>query len=264
MRRVMKSNAMKSTILLASIAATTAFGAAACSGTASSAPTSADYDNVAQSTAALVIQAGGGGEVGSMVESANLAVGVMPAGVTANGSGSFGDVHAGLDYEVTISCTDAAGAPLSACGPEANAAQASVSWSGDLSLPPDFTANVSRQGNWTLSGLQTGTVTFDGTSSFDLGAQFTSVFHGAQASVDLRYSASYDAVAYSISAHHATAGTIRYSITGSREASTANGQRDASFTMDANVAFSTDGSATITLDGSHRYQVLGGGIVIKL
>ncbi len=199
-----------------------------------------------------------------MVESASLAVGVMPGGVTAQAAGSFGDVHAGVDYSLTIACTDAAGAALTACSAKTNQAQASVSWSGNLVLPPDLTATVSRQGSWTLNGLQSGTVTFNGTSSFDLAAQFTSIFHGAKASADLAYSASYDAVTYSAAEHHPTGGSIHYAVSGSREASSTSGQSDARFTIDAVVAFHGDGSATITLDGSHSYEVLSSGVVIKL
>jgi hypothetical protein len=259
----MQEMLIKSNVLLALGTATVLTGAPGCSGTARSAPTASDYDDVAQSTAALVVQAGGGGEVGAMSESASLAVGVMPGSVTADGSGSFGDVHAGVDYRLTVSCTDGSGAPRSSCGPETNDAQASVTWSGNLSLPPDLTAAVSRDGSWTLTGLQTGTVTFNGSSSFELAAQFTSVFRGAKASVDLTYSASYDAITYSTVAHRAVGGSIHYIVNGSREASGAYSQSDAGFTIDSDVAFHADGSATITLDGSHTYQLLGSGIVIK-
>ncbi len=255
---------MKAITFSACTAATIGLGVLGCSGSATSAPTASDYDNVAQSTAALMIQAGGGGEVGSMYESASLAAGVMPGSVTVNASGSFGAAHAGVDYTLTVSCTDASGAALPACGPKTNDAQASVSWSGNLSLPPDLTATVSREGNWTLSGVQTGTVTFDGSSSFELAAQFTSAFSGAKASADLAYSASYEAVTYSALAHHPIGGSIHYTVSGSRDASTANGQSDATFAIDADVAFHPDGSATITLDGSHTYMVSSGGIVIKL
>jgi hypothetical protein len=257
---------MKSVSFVAfvSLGAITALGSLGCSGSGARSASRNDYDNVAQTTAALLIQASGGGEVGSMYDSASLAAGITPLGVTANGSASFGDAHAGLDYTLTVSCTDAAGAALSACGAKTNDAQANVAWSGNLTLPPDFTATVTRQGSWTVSGVQTGTATFNGTSSFDLTAQFTSVFYGASANVDLAYSASYDAVTYSTVWHHATGGTIDYSIVTSGAASGPTAQGGANFAMDAHVVFSPDGSATLTLDGSYNYKVLAGGVVIKI
>ncbi len=259
---------MKSVSFVASVslAAATALGSLGCSGSGSGTGTATrnDYDNVAQTTAALLIQASGGGEVDSMYDSASLAVGITPAGVTADGSASFGDAHAGVDYSLTVSCTDASGAPLPACGPKTSTAQASVSWSGNLTLPPDFTGTVTRQGTWTLSGVKTTTATFDGSSSFDLSAQFTSVFYGAHASVDLMYTASYNAVTYSTVAHHATGGSIDYSIATSGGASTPRAQGAGTFAMDAHVVFNPDGSATLTLDGSYQYKVLAGGVVLKI
>jgi hypothetical protein len=257
---------MKSVSFVAfvSLGAVAALGSLGCSGSGNRSASRNDYDNVAQTTAALLIQASGGGDVGSMYDSASLAVGVTPLGVTANGSASFGDAHAGLDYTLTVSCTDAAGAALSACGPKTNDAHANVAWSGNLALPPDFTATVTRQGSWTLSGVQTTTAIFDGTSRFDLSAQFTSVFYGARANVDLTYSASYNAVTYSTAWHHATGGSIDYSISTAGTASGPTAQGAGSFVMDAHVAFNPDGSATLTLDGTVNYKVLAGGVVIKI
>lgn len=251
-------------VVAVAVAGITVVGSSGCSGSGAGQPTSNDYDNVAQSTAALLIQASGGGEVGSMYDSASLAVGVTPAGVTANGVASFGDAHAGLDYSLTISCVDAAGVALSACGANTNDARASVTWNGNLTLPPDFAASVSRQGTWTLSGVQSGTATFEGSGTFDLSAQFTSIFHGAKASVDVSYGANYHAVTYSMAAHHPTGGSIDYAIAASSAASGARGDSGGSFTMGAHVVFNPDGSATMTLDGTYEYVVLASGIVIKL
>jgi hypothetical protein len=256
----MKSVSFVASVSLAGVAV---LGSLGCSGSGTGRATRADYDNVAQTTAALLIQASGGGDVGSMYDSASIAVGIMPLGVTANGAASFGDVHAGLDYSLTVSCTDTSGAALPACGRKTNDARATVAWSGDLTLP-DFTATVSRQGTWTLTGVQTGTATFNGASSFELTAQFTSVFSGAQANVDLTYTASYSAVTYSTLAHHATGGSIDYTVVASGAASGPTAQGAGNFAVNAQVVFNPDGSATLTLDGTYQYKVLAGGIIIKI
>ena len=255
---------MRSVRFFACIAAVGAVGSVGtgCSGS-SSTPTSNEYDDVAQSTAALVITASGGGEIGSMYDSASLAVGVTPGDVNVNASGTFGAVTAGVTYTFTVSCTDASGAAMSHCGPATNDALASVSWSGDLTLP-NFNATVSRQGNWSLSGVQTGTATFGGSGSFTFASQFESIFRNEQTSTNLDYSASYNAVTYDTAAHHATGGSIDYTINASHAASGTSAQSNASFSIDAVVAFNADGSATITLDGTHAYTLTTGGLVIKI
>ena len=98
---------MRSASLFACIAVMTltGVGAVGCS-SSNSTPTSNDYDDLAQATAALSVQAGGGGEIGSMYASANLAVGITPGNVTVDASGSFNEVQAGVDYTFAISCTD--------------------------------------------------------------------------------------------------------------------------------------------------------------
>jgi hypothetical protein len=259
-----RRHTMRSASLFACIAVTTLIGAGAvgCS-SAKSTPTSNDYDDVAQATAALSVQAGGGGEIGSMYASANLAVGITPGNVTVDASGSFNELQAGVDYTFTISCTDVSGAVLSHCGPTTNDAQASVSWSGDLSLP-GFTATVNRQGNWTLSGVQLGAATFNGSGSFTFATQFQSLWRNEQASANLSYASSYNGVTYSTVAQHATGGSIHYTVDASDATSGTNGQSSGSFTIDALLAFNPDGSATLTLDGAHTYSISASGVVIKI
>jgi hypothetical protein len=246
------------------VAVVAAIGGTGCSG-GSSTPTSNDYDDVAQSTAALVVTpgGGGGGETASISDVASIAVGVTPANVSVSAQGSFSTVQAGLTYSFTLTCADVSGNALPHCGPTTSAAQASVSWNGDLQIP-DFSATVSRTGDWSVSGIQTGTATFNGTGSFDYSSTFQSAFRDEQASADLVYNATYDAVVYSEAAHLVTGGTIQYSIEASRMASSTSGTSSGSFTINAVVTFAADGSATIVLDGSHTYQVTAGGVVIKV
>ncbi len=247
---------------LVGVAAVTAIGTEGCS-SGKSTPTSNDYDDVAQSTAALTVTAAGGGEIGSMATSASLALGVTPGDVTLNAAGAFGTVTAGVDYTFTVSCTDSSGAALAHCGTTTNNAHADVTWSGDLTLP-GFSANVARQGDWTLSGVQTPTVTFDGTGSFTFASQFASAFRNEQASVNLAYSASYDGVTFAPASHHATGGTIHYTVDATRAASSTSGSSNAAFSVDALVTFNPDGSANLTLDGSHSYSISANGVVIKI
>ena len=239
-----------------------AIGGIGCSG-GSSTPTSNDYDDVAQSTAALVATPGGGGETASISDVASIAIGATPGNVSVNAQGSFSTVQAGLTYSFTLTCADVSGNALPHCGPTTSAAQASVSWNGDLQIP-DFSATVSRTGNWSVTGIQTGTATFTGTGSFDYSSTFQSAFRDEQASADLVYNATYDSVVFNEAAHLVTGGTVQYAINASRMASSTSGTSSGSFTINAVVTFAADGSATIVLDGSHAYQVTAGGVVIKV
>jgi hypothetical protein len=238
-----------------------ALGATGCSSGGSSTPTSNDYDDVAQSTAALVITPGGGGETASVSDVVNIALGVT-GNVTVSAQGGFSTVEAGVTYSFVVSCADAAGKALSQCGPTTNTAQASVSWNGDLSIP-DFTATVARSGTWTVAGLQTGTATFNGTGSFNYASQFQSAFRNEMATASLVYDATYDGVVYDEASHLVTGGTIDYTVNASRMASSTSGSSSGSFTIDAVVTFA-NGGATIVLDGSHAYQVSAAGVIIKV
>jgi hypothetical protein len=246
---------------LVSAVVLTALGAVGCS-SSNATPTSNDYDDVAQSTAAIIATPGGGGEIGSMSDVATIAVGVSPGDVTLDAQGSFSGVLAGVTYAFTVSCTDALGNALPHCGATTNAAQASVSWTGKLEVP-DYSATVTRSGNWNVTGVQTGTATFNGTGSFDYASQFTSTFRNEQASANLSYNASYNGVVYDESSHLVTGGTVNYTISASGLASSTNGQASGSFTINA-VATFANGSATLTLDGSHTYLVSAAGIVTKV
>jgi hypothetical protein len=257
---------MRSFACVVASAAVVAVGSAGCS-SGNKQPTSQQYDDVAQSTAAIVASpaggASGGGEIGSMANVATLSAGGSTAGVSVTASGSFSGVVGGITYDFTLTCTDSSGAALPHCGSTTNTATASVSWTGDVSVA-GYSASVNRSGNWTVTGIQSGTATFNGSGSLTYQAQFTSAFNNTQASTDLSYSGSYDAVTYNETSHVVTGGTIHYTVSGSGQASSNSGQASGSFTVDAVVTFNGSGGATITLDGTHTYNVTSGGVVIKV
>jgi hypothetical protein len=230
-------------VVSVSFLAIAAVGGAGCSSN-NSTPTSNQYDDVAQSTAAIVATPGGGGEIGSMSAVATIAIGVSPAGATLNAQGSYSTLNAGVTYSFTVSCTDVQGNALPHCGPTTNDAQAS--------------------GNWNVTGLQTSAVTFNGSGSFNYASQFTSVFRNEQASANLSYNGSYDAVVYDQATHLVSGGSVNYTINASGLASSTGGAASGSLTIDAVVTFAANGSATITLDGSHTYLVTASGVVTKV
>lgn len=245
-----------------SLAAVFAAGAIGCSSSNTSKPTASDYDDVAQSLSVVVTAQGSGGETGSIAASASLANGVTPANVSVNAQGTFDSASAGLNYQFSLKCTDAKG-QANACGSATDDATADVTWTGNLTLP-DLTASVERSGQYTLTGLQTGTATFNGAGSFTFDSQFTSLFRNAQVKNHLSFSSNYSNVTFDESAKHVTGGTIHYTIDATRDASSSSGTKDVNLAIDAEVAFQKDGSALITLDGTAQYKVGASGIVVKI
>jgi hypothetical protein len=228
-------------------------------GDGKSTPTSEDYDDVAQSLTAVITVQAGGGELGSMADTANLALGVTPNDVSVDADGTFGAARAGLHYSYAVTCTDATGAKLPKCGATANVADATVGWNGELTLP-NLEATVDRSGHWTLSGLQTGAPTLDGNGTFDLDAHFTSLFRNESGTAHLSFTSAYAAVHFGGPDHRPDAGTIHYAV----QASHAGTSGQASFAIDATLTFNADGSAKLVLDGAHVYAITSAGWLVKV
>ncbi len=216
-----------------------------------------EYNDVAQAIGTTTSTGNGGGEVGSFSDSATLATGQMPAGLSAAGSGHFAGTHLGLDYEYQITCSPAP------CGAATNNAEVQVSWSGSLDLS-NLQASIDRSGDWTLTNVQSGTATFSGEGSFSFDIAVQSIFRNAQASYHLDYDATYSAVLINVATRKPVGGSIHYQISAQHDASGPNGSASGNFDMDAVVTFASDGTASLTLDGSHHYTInLANGTVIK-
>ena len=212
---------------------TTALVGAGCS-SSNQAPTSEQYDDVAQSLSAVVSAQGGGGELGSFSATASLATGTTPAGVTANAQGTFESSSAGVSYQFSLACDDVQGHALAQCGPTTNSAQANVTWSGDLSLP-NLTATVQRSGSLALNGFPSGVLTIQGDGSFQFDAQFESLFRNAQASAHLTFTSSYQGITYDEAAKHVTGGTAHYTVNATASSSSTNGSTSSAYAIDAQM-----------------------------
>jgi hypothetical protein len=225
---------------------------AACS--SSDPATEADYDDVAQALTAVVVTDNGGGEVGAMVDAASIAHGDGKLTLNVDAAGKFTGSHLGLNYAYTASCSDAEGTEQEACGKTSDTADIAVSYSGELALPR-ISAAVTREGSWSLTGLQSDEVTIVGESDFNLDAELESLFRTAKRTYKVSYSASYDAVVLNRSARAVKGGSIAYSIDAERTASGPRRESEAKFTMDGTLEFHTDGSASLTLDRDYKYNV---------
>jgi len=153
---------------------------AACGG---SNPDAVDYDAVARVVGPTIATSDGGGTLGALHDSLALAFGGMPPGFTYENGMAFGN-HGAVHHEYTmIACRDRDDHQLATCNSQTNTAILVATWSGVVHQPAlDLTS--SRQGMWTLTGLQnwmkayvwmptvTGSSEIQCDASFDDGARY--------------------------------------------------------------------------------------------
>lgn len=234
---------------------------AGCAGTDT--PTEADYDDVAQALTAVVVTDNEGGEVGAMVDASSIARGEGELSLRLNASGKFTGNHLGLEYSYSAKCSNAQGAAQEACDKSSDSADVEVSFSGELALPR-LTASVVRDGSWQISGLQNDQVTFEGNSELSLDTQLESLFRDASRAYRLNYVATYDGLVLDKSTRRVVAGTVTYDIDSERMASGRRGDSEAQFNIDGVLEFKADGTASLTLDGTHMYKLhMGSGGLTK-
>ncbi|HJK96726.1 MAG TPA: hypothetical protein RMF84_05870 [Polyangiaceae bacterium LLY-WYZ-14_1] len=217
------------------------------------APSEQDYDDVAAGLASLVADGDGGGDTGAMVEAAALAQGDVPLGMSSSGEGVFESEHGGLTYRYEVVCFDAAGRQVLSCaGGRADSAEVDVAWMGGVDRP-NLKGSVERSGSWTLSGLQSEIARFDGSSTFDVSAEWQSrrgMGHWA-----LAYDATYEGIRVELATLELLDGRARWNVDASRYRSSARREVEASFTITAELSFDDDGDPVLTLDGSRVYDV---------
>ncbi len=195
-----------------------------------------------------------------MSDAMTLALGGSLPGFTLDGSGMLTGMHGGLTYSYGITCKDASGAMLPACTSLTDSADLDLMWSGTLALP-NFTASVARGGDWSLTGLQTSQARIAGSGNFTFDASVTSIFRASTSSYHLSYDAMYDAVLIDTATKLAVGGDVMYAIDGQHT----SGGSSSQLSIDAELAFHADGTATLTLDGSHEYALdLATGVVVKV
>jgi hypothetical protein len=242
----------KSTLL-----AVTLVSFAACSSSSSndSPKLQEDYDDTAQAIASAVAADGNGGDVASMSDSASIALGVVPPGFVLDANGEVHGNRFGVEYSYHLSCEDAQGTGLPACGPLTDRADVDVSWSGNLELP-NLSAAVSRDGSWTIDGLQSDTAVFDGASSFSFDSSLRSIFRpGAEASLSIDADASYEAVALSTETYDAIGGKAVLDVDVHKVVTGTDHAVDKAFSVHAELLFSADRMATLVLDDEQAYSV---------
>lgn len=235
---------------------------AACS-SSSKPPTPEEYDATAQAIASTTATSGSsGGDVASMADTASLALGVMPPGISVMGDGHFQGTRLGVTYNYSLTCKNLAGV-AGVCGPTTNQATVSVAWSGNLTSA-NLDASVTRSGNWTITGLQTDTATFSGDSSFSSNLTLRSS-PGATSTYSIDANASYTAVRISTHDHKVIDGSASYDLTAHHTVTGAGSNNvNASFEVHVDMTYHADHTATLVLDGSQHYTLnLETGVVVR-
>jgi hypothetical protein len=88
-----------------------------------------------------------------------------------------------------------------------------------------------------------------------LDTQLESIFRDATRSYRLNYVASYDAVVLNKTARDVVSGKITYNIDSERMATGSRGESEAQFSIDGVLEFKGDGTASLTLDSDHAYNI---------
>src|SRR5262249_50385825 len=145
------------------------------------------------------------------------------------------------------------GQTLAVCDATTDRAELTVSWSGMLNLS-HLQASIQRSGDWTLSGIQSGTPTFNGQGTFQFDLAVQSVFRPVTATYHLDYAAPYQQIGLNAQ-HRPVSGSIHYSIAAEHMVTNGGSSSSGSFDLDAVVTFHANGTATVVLDGTHTYQL---------
>jgi hypothetical protein len=222
---------------------------AACSST----PTASQEDQV-QVAQVVGVSVATGAEPTAVDAVLDLATGIVPRGMTIDGLGRFSGDHGGLTFSGTITCTDAGTDKPAPCSPATAMATVTGSWSGQLQTRR-VAISATRTGTWTVSGLQTSTVTINGTSHIDVTSQFASASDSNHKNLALAIDATYQAVMIDRTSDLATGGDIQYAITGKRTHTTPALDGSQTFTVDATLTFHPDHSATLVIDGNQKFDV---------
>jgi len=235
---------------------------AACS--SSDKPTKEEYDDTAQAIASTTATSGGSsGDAASMADSISLSLGTLPTGISIMGDGQFQGSRLGVNYKYTLTCKTAG--TVAPCAATTDEATVKIAWSGNLDSPA-LDASVTREGTWTVTGLQGGTATFSGDSSFSFDATMQSIFRpGVTASYSFDADASYDAVKISTADKLIVDGKAEFDVSAHHKVDGTKNDVDASFDIHAELAFHADHTASLTLDGDQHYTLnLNTGAVVRV
>ena len=203
----------------------------------------------------------GFGDILVFGDALSIARGHLPLGFLHDSDGHFRGHLMGVGHDFTVTCKDAAGAVQTACDSTTDSATVTLKVTGDL-MTPNFSSSIDREGNFAITGLQSATATFSGSSSFSLDTSLMSVFHpGVTATFMFDATADYKAIAIATADRTITGGSASFevkahrTVTGTGSGSGASHDVDKSFDVHADLTFNADQTATLVLDGTHTFTI---------
>jgi hypothetical protein len=228
--------------------------------------TSADYEDAAQTISSSMVTSRGSGPSGDLgigggdllvfADAMSLAHGRLPLGFIRQDDHHCHGNLMGVDHAITITCKDAKGADLAKCDSTTDSATITLKQTGNL-MTPNLTAAVDREGNFTITGLQSDTATFNGDSSFSLDTTLKSMFHaGVTSSLMFDATAAYKAITIATADHQVNGGSASFEVVAHRTVTgTASNDVDKSFDVKADLTFNADQTATLVLDGTQTFTI---------
>jgi hypothetical protein len=217
--------------------------------------TDQEYDEVAQTMGSVVAGSGGGGDVGTINNASRVSVGIMPIGANIDVSGSVNGNDGGVSYSFALTCADSAGVVLSACGSTTDRADIEFDLEGDIAFPPNFSASVLGSGDWSLTDVQTGVGTLNGTTAFTIDSHFMTNDSSTVRDYHLNYDAAFHEILVDFTAHAIVGGRAHYDVDLNRHEVSPGVNQMSTFAVDAVVTFNADGTATLVLDGNRTYVI---------
>jgi len=197
------------------------------------APSQGEYDDLALSIGSTVAMPNGGGELGALGDVVAIAHGALPAGFVKGDDGVISGTHTGIDYSYRVTCDGAQ-------------CDAEVAWNGSLQLPTTG-MSFDRSGPWQLT-LGSDGATANGSAKLTYESTITNIDRGYTNTYALTYDGTYDGVS-------PTTGALHYAIGVERHQTATNTKEVTHYDVDADLAMNGDGTATMTLDGAHVYEV---------
>ncbi|HEX4422100.1 MAG TPA: hypothetical protein VH165_29515 [Kofleriaceae bacterium] len=174
---------------------------------------------------------------------AALARGDVPPGLARGNDGGFTGTTAGRDYHYVLTCHTANGAAVAPCGPTSTGAAVRTTWSSELELPY-LAVSIAHDATWQLTGITRSIAHVDGIGHLAYDTRDNaSGYH-------YRYDATYHVV---VDDQRAIGGDIELAI--STEHTAPAGTVARRFAIDAQLTFSPDDTAELTLDGTRHYRI---------
>jgi hypothetical protein len=229
--------------------------------------TAADYEDTAQTIASSTVTGDNSGlNFGDVVvfrDALSIVRGRLPFGFVRDNDNHCHGTHMGVGHDFTVTCKDASGATQTACNSMTDSATVTVKLTGNM-MSPNMSFAIDREANFTLTGLQSATATFNGDSSFSLDTSMMSVFRqGVTSTLMFDATAAYKAITITTADQSITGGSANFEVkarrtvtgTGTGSATGSNHDVDKSFDVTAALTFNADQTATLVLDGTQTFKI---------